>query len=292
MRLLRFFGKAHGMIRYHKRKHMRKADIDKIRKYGRRTILETVRDTDGGNDIRYQIVQYTFPVFHSSDVLAIEFDNNGSYIYSAVYKSQRRHFQPVYQVSQRLIDAYFKGHGPEGALVLGCAGCTIPRFLLLHFNKCRVVGVEYSQQFVDIAERFFISEAMRPRFDLVCGDGFEYVANSVGKQKFDLVYTDIYVADIIHPDVYTNDYISQVCELLRDDGIAVINSFRVPFERIKSFVNSIQAPFGALYIIEQYRKHFIVLCRTADQRRLADFEKRLPGYAQIDLKIIKNTERS
>ena len=53
---------------------MKKADIDKIRKYGRRTILETVRD-DENPDIRYQVVQYTFPLFHSSDALAIEFDN-------------------------------------------------------------------------------------------------------------------------------------------------------------------------------------------------------------------------
>lgn len=266
---------------------MRKADIDKIRKYGRRTILETVRSEDEGSDVRYHIVQYTFPVFHSSDALAIEFDNNGTYIYSAVYKSPKRHFQPVYQVSQRLIDAYFGKRGLTSALVLGCAGCTIPRFLLMHYTGCRVVGVEYSRQFVDIAQRFFITEQMSPRFELVCGDGFEYVASNAGRQRFGLVYTDIYVADIIHPNVYTEEYIAQVYDLLEEGGLAVINSFRVPIEQIRGFAKSIKAPFGAIYIIEQYRKYFIVLAKTSDSTVLERFEDKLPKYAEINMKTVR-----
>lgn len=266
---------------------MKKADIDKIRKYGRRTILETVRSEDEGSDVRYQIVQYTFPVFHGSDALAIEFDNNGSYIYSAVYKNPRRHFQPVYQVSQRLIDAYFGKRGLESALVLGCAGCTIPRFVVLHYSKCEVVGVEYSQQFVDIANRFFFNEQMRSRFELVCGDGFEYVRKNAGKRRFGLVYTDIYVADMIHPDIYTQGYVSQVFDLLDEGGLAVINSFRVPIAQIRAFAQSIQAPFGAVYIIEQYRKYFIVLAKTAESAVLESFERRLPKYAEINYKAIR-----
>ena len=263
---------------------MRKADFHKIKKYGKRTVLETVRDTDGGKNVCYYIVQYSLPVFHSSDTLAIEFDNNGSYIYSAVYKNPRRHFQPVYQVSQRLIDAYFGKSAPGNALVLGCAGCTIPRFLLLHYKDCETVGVEYSKQFVDIAQRYFITEQMSRRFELICGDGFEYVRSNTKKRSFDLVYTDIYVADKIHPDVYSEKFVSQVYDLLSQNGLAVINSFRVPLDRIKRFVNSIQTPFGALYIIEQYRKYYIVLSKDRDADRLADFEKHLPGYARITLK--------
>lgn len=265
---------------------MRKSDIDKIRKYGKRAILETVRDSGGGSDVRYQIVQYSFPVFHSSDTLAIEFDNNGSYIYSAVYTDPRRHFQPVYQISQRLIAAFFPKDTLKSALVLGCAGCTIPRFVLLHYKGCRVVGVEYSRQFVDIAQRFFINDIMRPRFELICGDAFEYVEQNAENARFDLVYTDIYVADIIHPQVYTEQFVSQVFQMLGSGGLAVINSFRVPLDKIKAFVNSIKTPFGALYIVEQYRKYFIVLAKTNDRAVLGRFEKKLPKYAVINLKII------
>lgn len=266
---------------------MKKADIDKIRKYGRRTILETVRSEDDGSDVRYQIVQYTLPVFHGADALAIEFDNNGSYIYSAVYTNPRRHFQPVYQVAQRLIDAYFAKRGLDSALVLGCAGCTIPRFLVLHYPHSRVVGVEYSRQFVDIAKRFFMNAQMRERFELICADGFEYVRENAHKRRFGLVYTDIYAADMIHPDVYTQEFVSQVYDLLDEGGLAVINSFRVPIEQIRGFAQSIGSPFGAVYIIEQYRKYFIVLAKTRDNAVLERFERRLPRYAQIDLRQIR-----
>ncbi len=266
---------------------MKRSHIDRIRKHGKRTILETVRCTDNGTDVRYQIVQYSFPVLHSSDTLCIEFDNNGSYIYSAVYTNEKRHFQPVYHISQRIIDAYFDTHGLKSALVLGCAGCTIPRFLLLHYDSCTVTGVEYSQQFVDIAKRYFISSRMRPRFELICGDAFEYVDNTLGKQRFDLVYTDIYVADIIHPKVFTQQFAQQVYDMLEDGGLAVINSFRVPLRSIKDFAGSITAPFGAVYVIEQYRKHFIALMKTSDSVILDRFEKKLPKYAVINLRTTK-----
>ena len=145
---------------------MKKADIDKIRKYGRRTILETVRSEDEGSDVRYQIVQYTLPVFHGADALAIEFDNNGSYIYSAVYTNPRRHFQPVYQVAQRLIDAYFAKRGLDSALVLGCAGCTIPRFLVLHYPHSRVVGVASA---LSLSAQTALSMCVKTRTSAVSG---------------------------------------------------------------------------------------------------------------------------
>lgn len=269
------------------RTDMKRSQIDRIRRYGRRTILETVRSTDKDSDVRYQIVQYTLPVFHGSDALSIEFDNNGAYIYSAVYTSSRRHFQPVYQLSQRIIDAYFGKDQLKNALVLGCAGCTIPRFLTLHYKASRVTGIEYSQQFVDIAKRYFFNDEMRSRFELIRQDGFAYVEQALEKQRYDLVYTDIYVADYIHPKVYTQQFVQQLYDIITSGGLAVINSFRVPFERIKEFVGSIKAPFGALYIIEQYRKHYIALMKTSDAETLKRFEKKLPRYAVIDLKIVR-----
>lgn len=269
---------------------MRRSQIDRIRRYGRRTILETIRSTDKDSDVRYQIVQYTLPVFHGSDAMSIEFDNNGSYIYSAVYTSSRRHFQPVYQLSQRMIDAYFRKEQMKNALVLGCAGCTIPRFLTLHYKTCNVTGIEYSQQFVDIARRYFFNDEMRSRFELIRDDGFAYVEKAVGKRQYELVYTDIYVADYIHPKVYTQEFVQQLYDIISDGGLAVINSFRVPFERIKEFVGSIKAPFGALYIIEQYRKHYIALMKTNDGEVLRRFEKKLPKYAVIDFKTVRERD--
>lgn len=266
---------------------MRRSHIDRIRKHGRRTILETVRSTDSKHDVRYQIVQYSFPVFHGSDALSIEFENNGSYIYSAVYLSKRKHFQPVYQISQRIIDAYFDKKAPISALVLGCAGCTIPRFLTLHYKSCKVTGVEYSEQFIDIAKRYFFTDDMHSRFELIREDGFGFVEQAIGIQRYDLVYTDIYVADYIHPKVFSKKFASQLYEITSDGGLAVINSFRVPLNQIKAFVNDIEAPFGALYIIQQYSKHYIALIKTNDVKELERFEKKLPNYAVIDLKIIR-----
>ena len=75
--------------------------------------------------------------------------------------------------------------------------------------------------------------------------------------------------------------------MLEDGGFAVINSFRVPLEKIKGFAQSIKAPLGAVYVIEQYRKHYIALAKTSDSGILGTFERKLPKYAVIDMKKVK-----
>lgn len=257
----------------------------------RRTVIDAFAGDSGDADVRYEIVRRTYPVYRCANTLSIEFNNNGSYIYSSVYLSRHRHFQPVYGAAQKTIDAFFRRLPPQDSLVLGCAGCTIPRFLLLHYKNSTVTGIEYSSLFVDIARRYFVSEQMRDRFELINDDAFEYVRRVRGEKRFSLVYTDIYNADIIHPSVFTNEYISTVYDLMRDESIAVINTFRVPLEKTKQFISQIRAPFDVIYIVEHYRKYYVVLMRTDDEKRISDFEKHLPGYAQIETKISK-TDRS
>ena len=259
----------------------------KLRQHKKRVLLDSFNGDGDGSHIRFEIVEYRLPAIFRRSTRTIEFRNNGSYIYSTVYLSKHKHFQPAYPHMQRAIDAYFRKSPLESALVLGCAGCTIPRFLTHHYKNCSVTGIEYSQQFVDIARTYFIDKVMQPRFELIRDDAFSYVDQQLGQKTFDLVYTDIYVGDNIHPKVYTQEFAQQLFDLTSEGGAALINSFRIPLERIKDFAHSIQAPFGTIYIIEHYRKYFIFLLRTNDSERLAAFEKSLPKYTEINDRITR-----
>ena len=258
-----------------------------LRQQKRRVLLDSFKGDGDDAQITFEIADYRLPAIFRRNTRSIEFRNNGRYVYSTVYLSRSKHFQPAYPHMQHTIDSFFRKSMLGNALVLGCAGCTIPRFLTHHYKKCSVTGIEYSQQFVNIAHAYFIDKVMQPRFELIRGDAFEYVGQHVGKKTFDLVYTDIYVADNIHPKVYTLQFAQQLFELTNEGGAALINSFRIPLERTKEFAHSVQAPFGTIYIIEHYRSYFIFLVKTNDSDRLAAFEKSLPGSVEINDKIVR-----
>ncbi len=156
-----------------------------------------------------------------------------------------------------------------------------------HYKGCTVTGVEYSKQFVDVAQRYFISSKMRSRFKLLHDDAFSYVANAQNKEKFDYIHTDIYIGDKIHPDVFKSDFISGIYNILSDEGLALFNAFHVPPDQLKSIAEHISAPFRAAYVLDMYRKYFVALIKTNHKSRLSEFEKQITRSMTIEQKIIK-----
>ncbi len=254
---------------------------------GQRVVLDAFTGDGEDSNIRFEVVDYRYSLSPWKNKRSIEFFNSGRYIYSTVYLSSHRHFQPLYPQAQRAADAFFRQRKPKTALVLGCAGCSIPRFVVNHYKGCTVTGVEYSKQFVDIAQRYFISSKMRSRFKLLHDDAFSYVANAQNKEKFDYIHTDIYIGDRIHPDVFKSDFISGIYNILSDEGLALFNAFHVPPDQLRSIAEHISAPFRAVYVLDMYRKYFVALIKTNHKSRLSEFEKQITRSMTIEQKIIK-----
>ena len=252
-----------------------------------RVVLDAFTGEGEDSHIRYEIVDYRRKSAPWKNMRSIEFFNNGRYIYSTVYLSERRHFQPLYPMAQKTVDEYYKLSPPKTALVLGCAGCSIPRFLVLHYKDCIVTGIEYSKQFESIARRYFISSSMTSRFRLIRGDAFRFVPDAVGKQQYDYIHTDIYTGDAIHPMVFSQDYVQSVYSILSQGGLAMFNAFRVPAEKLDSVIDSVKAPFGGLYVLDMYRKYFVAMVKTSDAAKLRDFEEHLPKDVEIRHKKIQ-----
>ena len=251
---------------------------------GQRVVLDTFTGEGEDSHIRFEVADYRYKLSPWKNKRSIEFFNNGRYIYSTVYLSPHRHFQPLYPQAQRAADAFFCQQPPKKALVLGCAGCSIPRFVVNHYKQCTVTGVEYSKQFVDIAKRFFISGAMRSRFRLIHDDAFRYVALAQGKEQFDYIHTDIYIGDKIHPEAFSEDFINSIYKLLSSEGLALFNAFQVPLEQLNSIADSIIAPFSGIYVLDMYRKFFVALVKTQDTNKLESFEKQITKFMVIEHK--------
>lgn len=252
-----------------------------VKKLRKTTVLETFTDVSNGGDIRFSIVDKRIPVLSWKNTRGIEFGEKGTYFYSRVYLSRFRHYQPIYPMAQKTVDAYFKKKPPQRALVLGCAGCSIPRFLLMHYKKCRVTGIEYSKMLIDIAEKYFINSAMRSRFELINADAFSYVQDIAGKEKYDYIHTDIYIGDTIHPQTFSPEYLGALYELLTDNGLAMFNAFSVPLKKLFTTVDEVQQPFGRIIVLERYRSYFVGMLRSGDEQLFEDLKNRLPDDTDI-----------
>jgi len=250
-----------------------------LKKYKKRTVIATF-DGESGDDVCYYVVDHTYPIFHRLDRRCIEFRNNGSYVYSSVYKSEKRHFQPIYPPMQRMIDCYFVNE-PKDVLVLGCAGCSIPRFLTLHYNNCRVMGVEYSERLIEIAKEYFFTDEMRKRVTLIHDDAFSYMRTKPKNEKYDLIFIDIFVANHLHPQVSDKEFIQNVYDSLNENGTAMINAFGLPKEKAEEYIQKLESPFEVSYVLRCNAHYYIQMIKKIDERSMIGYENNISQYANI-----------
>ena len=244
-----------------------------------KTIVESFTDEETGAPVKFIVADYKHPLCRKDDIRRIEFQNGESFLYSSVYLSEKRVFQPMYPCAQRIADCYFDSP-PRRALVLGVAGCTLPRFLIHRYEGIEVTGVEYSAKVIEIAKRHFITDKMRPKLTLVNDDAFMFVKEA-RENEYDLVYVDIFVAEKIHSSVFSQGFVSDLCRICGDDSLVVFNLFGTGGAKAENFIKHLEAPFDRRYVYDDYRKLFLALAKTKDRRRLALFEKKMQRYAAL-----------
>lgn len=242
-------------------------------------IIDSFTDNETGASVSFKVVDYKYPFSPKDNIRRIEFQNGESFLYSSVYLSEKRDIQPLYPCAQRMIDCFHKIYGGRNALVLGCAGCTIPRFLLHRYDDFSVTGVEYSNTVIDIANKYFISSKMKDRLTIINDDAFMYVKTSA--QKYDHIFIDIFVEEKIHSSVFSDSFITDLYNCASDDSIIVFNLFGVGGAKAQRFMERISADFDARYVFEDYRKFFLALVKTKEPQKLALYEKRIRKYADI-----------
>lgn len=250
-----------------------------------RYLLESFEDKDTGAGVKYIVADYRYPFCKKNNIRRIEFENGGSFLYSSVFLSDKQTFQPLYPCAQRIADSFFKLYPIDEALVLGCAGCTVPRFLINHFAECKVTGVEYSRTLIEIAEKYFISDKMRERFTIVNDDAFMFVKEAEAG-SYSLVFVDLFVAEKIHSSVLSPDFAADLCRICGENSVCIFNLFGLAGSSARRLAKAAAENFDAVYLIEDYRKYFLALIKTNDMGRLPAFEKRVKRFAEIDTKIL------
>ena len=123
---------------------------------------------------------------------------------------------------QIMFDQWAVIHQLKKVLVLGCAGCAMPRYFNLSYKDCETIGIEYSEKLISIANKYFLDGLDMNRFDLIHGDAFEYTQNYKG-ETFDAIYVDLFNGMDICQEVFSEKFLNEIYNILSDNGIVVFN---------------------------------------------------------------------
>ena len=196
--------------------------------FSRRKVIEHF--VSEGIDLK--IIDTIYPI-KKYKTRCIEDDLGGWY--SAIYIDKKMIIQPILVNAQKIITYWFGMHSnPHNAIVLGCAGCSIVRFLSFKYSHCKIIGVEYSNILIEIAKKYFFIEQYS-NFKLLHNDAFHFIKN-VNEICCDLIFVDLFSKNEICPQVLDENFIISLYRICNTNALVVLNMYGVSLQRIKTVI--------------------------------------------------------
>lgn len=110
---------------------------------------------------------------------------------------------------------------PRDVLMVGLGGGSVAKYVRHHFPSARVRVLELNPQVVAIARQCFLVPPDDPRFEVIIGDGAEYMARTdIGA---DLIMVDGYDAESHVEALATREFYGHCRERLAPGGMLVVN---------------------------------------------------------------------
>lgn len=239
-----------------------------IKKLTKVKVIETF-DIDG--DI-YKVIDYTNPLPFVKDKRNLSFKrDNAIYSHSAIYLNTKYHFQPILTIPQKVIALWGEQNTIKNVVVLGCAGCSVPRFISLHYPESKTIGVELCEEFIEIAKKHFLLDQISEQFRLMQGDAIKFIENRHLTEKQSIIFVDIFNNNQIIPDIFTDEFLNPLYESIAENGLVLINVFGENLEKTKDFFINLNLPFVDRVIVKNERAQFVVLTKTTDNRKSEAF---------------------
>ncbi len=114
---------------------------------------------------------------------------------------------------------------PEKILVVGLGGGSLVKFLLHHFPDCQIDVIEYRQDVIDVAQRYFGVPTDDPRLTIHHGDGYLFVQQLYyqAETKYDLLLVDAYDHVGMSASVGIQAFFDACAGILYETGVMSIN---------------------------------------------------------------------
>lgn len=219
------------------------------------SVLETF--VEDGKQFRVIDLSKSFPFSIKKRHISFKVPKeNKYYLYSGVYLDEKIVFQPIFETPQLIVDRWSKTHTIKDALVLGCAGCSFPRFLALRYDSINIVGIELSAKQIEIAHKYFWIDKFDKNFKIYQQDAFLFVKNA---SMYDVIFVDLFNGTSVAKGVYEQSFVNDLVRIMKQKSITIINCLGEQ-ELLDKFVTKVTLPpYVKGRIIEKNGRNFFVL---------------------------------
>lgn len=258
--------------------------MDILKKVKSKSIKRTIVDEFEIDGVPHRVVDYTswIPNYKNRRELVFKVgDGNCKYIHSSIYLSPKQHFQPIFRMPQDIAFSWNQSFSAKNALVLGCAGCTFPRFYALKYPDSKIIGVELSEKLVDVARKHFLLDEIDKQFDLYCDDAFKFVEEYEFKEKQDIVFVDIFAYNQLPSNIFSEKFLKSLYDCTNENSVIMFNFLKEDYSGIISFAKNIHLPFDKKLVVCANERCYLLLIRSEDENKTADFENRLKETAEL-----------
>jgi spermidine synthase len=109
---------------------------------------------------------------------------------------------------------------PKNIAMIGLGGGSLAKYCYRHLPQAKITVIEINPDVIALRQRFVIPDDDE-RFEILLGDGAEFVKNVAG--KFDVLLVDGFTSDGLPAKLSSEEFYDDCFSSLTGDGIMVVN---------------------------------------------------------------------
>lgn len=132
----------------------------------------------------------------------------------------------VFDYYKQAMGVTFFIEDPKEILIIGLGGGVLANTFGEIYPDSHITSVEIDPVVAKMAKKYFGYDDTKPNFETHVQDGRVFVKRALkGEKRYDLILLDAFNSDYIPEHMMTKEYLEEVKELAKDDGIIMANTF-------------------------------------------------------------------
>jgi len=197
--------------------------------------------------------------------------------------------------TEAMMAALILNPDPKRILVVGLGGGSIVKFLLHYFPACEIDVIEYRQDVIEVAQKYFGVPSDDSRLKIHHGDGYLFVQDRYyqAEKTYDMLLVDAYDHVGMSASVGVQAFFDACAGVLTSDGVMSINLWGSEHALFNQTMGRINQSFdGRTMILPVKDKGNVIGLATMLPVNIAALKRRKEFVDAQDLKFNINLSRS
>lgn len=192
----------------------------------------------------------------------------------------------VFDYYKQAMGVTFFVEDPKEILIIGLGGGVLANTFGELYPAAHITSVEIDPVVAKMARKYFSYDDSKPNFETHIRDGRVFVKRALKNEKrYDLILLDAFNSDYIPEHMMTKEYLEEVKELAKDDGIIMANTFSTSalFHHESATYHEVFGPMYQINFKDKKTNRVIVVSnkQLPEKRELLKKANQMKGILQI-----------